>query len=118
MGQQLFYSFCKSCGGMRGWFNRKTVFNECKCNREKPMYKKMYKKDFDNLNLILNDTSIDRETKYSNYKYWQKRINGRINDLSPLIKECKEKSIALLDLSPELHEEWIELHNVKLFYNF
>ena len=118
MGQQLFYSFCKSCGGMRGWSNRKTVFNECKCNTEKPMYKKMYKKDFEHLNLVLHSKDIDEKTKVDNYQYWQKRVNGRINDLSPLISECKEKGISILDLSPELHEEWIELHNVKMYYNF
>jgi hypothetical protein len=119
MGQQLFYSFCKSCGGMRGWSNRKTVFNECKCNREKPMYKKMEDKDFELMNFILNSTSeISNTQKAEQYQYWKKRVVGRIDLLQPLIDELKNKNILLLEISPDLHKEWIELNNVKLYYNF
>jgi hypothetical protein len=103
---------------MRGWQNKKTVFNKCKCNRTTAMYKRMDKKDFEHMNLVLMDTTLDEILRHENYVYWKKRVNGRIEDLTPLINECKEKNIPLFNLSPELHEEWIELHNVKLFYNF
>lgn len=118
MGHQMYYNFCKICGGMRGWMNKKTVFNECKCNRINSIYKQMYKKDFEHMNTILNDLSIETTIKRENYVYWQKRVNGRIELLTPLVNECKEKNIDLFTLSNELHEEWIELHNVKLYYNF
>jgi len=118
MGEQLFYAFCRDCGGMRGWQNRRTVFNDCKCNRDVAIFKKMEDKDFQHMGSILSDTNISDDIKADQYLYWKKRVNGRIELLKPLIEELKEKNILLLDLSPDLHKEWIELHNVKLYYNF
>ena len=52
------------------------------------------------------------------YEYWKKRINERIEYLMPLMDELKNKGISLATLSKELHQEWIELIEVKEYYKF
>ena len=75
-------------------------------------------KSFEHLNDILSDMKLDETLRKNQFEYWKARVNGRISELQPLISELKEKGVLLLDLSPELHTEWVELNNVKLFYNF
>jgi hypothetical protein len=82
------------------------------------IYKGMEFKSFEHLNDILSDMKLDETLRQHQFEYWKARVNGRISELEPLINELKEKGILLLDLSPELHTEWVELHNVKLFYKF
>jgi DNA-directed RNA polymerase subunit RPC12/RpoP len=91
-----------------------TVYHKCK---PKP-FKQMDKKDFEHMNMFLQNKDIDQATKASNFEYWKKRINGRIEYLTPLMDECIKKGIDIATLSKELHEEWIELHEHKRFYNF
>ena len=52
------------------------------------------------------------------YEYWKKRINERIHYLTPLINELKKKKISLATVSKELHQEWIELIEVKEYFKF
>lgn len=90
-----------------------TTYHKCKF---KPV-KQMEKKDFEHMNLVLHpSTKMDKSEKTYQYEYWQKRINLRIEYLTPLINECKDKGYDLATISKELHEEWIELHEVKRFY--
>jgi hypothetical protein len=35
MACQLYYNFCKKCGGIIGKSNGKIVFNDCKCKTKK-----------------------------------------------------------------------------------
>lgn len=92
-----------------------TLWHKCKL---KPV-KQMEKKDFEQLNLIMHsDTKIDDKIKIHQYEYWQNRINLRIDYLIPLINECNDKGYELATISKELHEEWLELHEVKRFYKF
>ena len=79
----------------------------------------MEKKDFEHMNLVLHpSTKMDKSEKTYQYEYWQKRINMRIDYLTPLINECNTNGYDLATISKELHEEWLELHEVKRFYNF
>jgi hypothetical protein len=114
MGHILLYGFCK-CGKMYGKTNGKTVFNDCKCSKMK--FKQMEQKDFEHMAISLQETK-EPNTKKQIFEYWQKRVNGRLNELAPLITELNKKNISLLSLSKELNEEYLELNNVKLFYNF
>ena len=82
------------------------------------MYKHMEKKDFEDMNAFLKDLTILSHVKQGVYEYWKARVNERIKMLTPLIEELKEKHITLLEVSPQLHEEWVDLHDVKLFYQF
>jgi len=82
------------------------------------IYKGMEFKSFEQMNDILSDMKLDETLRQHQFEYWKARVNGRISELEPLINELKEKGILFLDLSPELHTEWIELNNVKLFYKF
>lgn len=92
-----------------------TSYHKCKL---KPV-KQMEKKDFEHMNVVLHSsTKMDKSEKTYQYEYWQKRINMRIQYLTPLINECSNKGYDLATISKELHEEWIELHEVKRFYNF
>jgi hypothetical protein len=80
-------------------------------------FKQMEKIDFEHMHISLKDES-DSKLKADLFKYWSNRVNGRLNELNPLIKELNQKNISLLSLSKELNEEFLELNNVKLFYNF
>lgn len=92
-----------------------TSYHKCKI---KPV-KQMEKKDFKHLNIILHpDTKIDDDIRRHQHEYWQKRINMRIDYLTPLINECNSNGYDLATISKELHEEWLELHEVKRFYKF
>lgn len=91
------------------------TYHKCKF---KPV-KQMEKKDFEHMNLVLHPyTKMDKSEKTYQYEYWQKRINMRIDYLTPLINECNTNGYDLATISKELHEEWLELHEVKRFYNF
>ena len=95
--------------------NHPTLWHKCK---HQPV-KQMEKKDFEHLDLILNpDTKMDFEIRRHQHEYWKKRINLRIEYLKPLINECSNKGYDLATISKELHEEWLQLHEVKRFYNF
>jgi hypothetical protein len=92
-----------------------TLWHRCKL---KPV-KQVEKKDFEHINLVLNpNNDINPEDKRYQYEYWEKRINLRIEYLTPLINECNQKGYCLATLSKELHEEWLQLHEVKRFYKF
>ena len=52
------------------------------------------------------------------YNYWKKRINERIEYLTPLMNELKEKGYNLALISKELHQEWILLIESKEYFNF
>lgn len=79
----------------------------------------MERKDFEHMNIVLHPSiKMDKSEKKYQYEYWQKRINMRINYLTPLINECNNNGYDLATISKELHEEWIELHEIKRFYNF
>jgi hypothetical protein len=103
---------------MKAWNFKGVIRNHCKCNFEMNIFKQMEKKDFEHMNMFLQNKDIDPTTKASNFEYWKKRINGRIEYLTPLMDECIKKGIDIATLSKELHEEWIELHEHKRFYNF
>jgi hypothetical protein len=69
----------------------------------------------------LNEVLHDKENIVKNgdqYDYWKKRINERIDYLTPLMDELKSKGISLATLSKELHQEWIELLEVKEYFKF
>jgi hypothetical protein len=85
---------------------------------KRQIFKQMESKDFEHMNSILHSKDIDSVTKFSQFSYWQKRVNGRIEYLLPLMEECLEKGIEIATLSKELHQEWIELHEHKRYYNF
>jgi hypothetical protein len=111
MAHQLLYGFCRKCGGMYGTRKGKQVFNDCKC-------KKIKRKRMDE-----NDFYLMHEAKKNNWdestkNYWFKRVNDRIKELEPLISECLTKGVDILNLSPELEREWVELHECKEFYQF
>lgn len=92
-----------------------SLWHKCKL---KPV-KQMEKKDFEQLHMILSpSTKLDDQIRLHQFEYWQKRINLRIEYLRPLINECNNNGYDLATISKELHEEWIELHEVKRFYNF
>lgn len=92
-----------------------TQWHKCKI---KPV-KQVNKKDIEHLQMILDpNTNIEDEIRSHQYQYWKQRINLRIDYLTPLINECSLKGYDLSTLSKELHEEWIELHEIKRFYKF
>ena len=81
--------------------------------------KQMDKKSFEHLAYILDPKSnIDEETRHHQYEYWKNRINLRIQYIQPVINECMNKGYDIATISKELHDEWIELHEVKRFYKF
>jgi hypothetical protein len=116
MGHQLIYGFCKKCKGMYGKRAGKQVFSSCKCKIIKER-KQMEPNDFYQLNKILNDRGCIVYLG-DQYEYWKKRINERIVYLTPLMDELKQKGLSLATLSKELHQEWIELLEVKEYYKF
>jgi hypothetical protein len=78
--------------------------------------KQMEPNDFYQMYEILHDKGC-RITFGDQYEYWTKRIRERILYLTPLMNELKQKGISLATLSKELHQEWIELLEVKEYYN-
>lgn len=95
--------------------NHPTQWHKCK---PKPV-KQVEKKDFEHLQMILDpSTKVEDEIRANQYEYWQQRINLRIDYLTPLIEECSSKGYDLSTLSKELHEEWLQLHEIKRFYKF
>lgn len=109
---------CDECSKEHIYTSRQkhpSVFHNCKL---KPV-KQVEKKDFEHLHLVLSpNNNISNDDKRHQYEYWEKRINLRIKYLTPLINECNEKGYCLATLSKELHEEWLQLHEVKRFYKF
>ena len=79
--------------------------------------KQMEQENFYHLNQMLIDNGKVIQTG-DQYEYWKKRINERIEYLTPLMDELKNKGISLATLSKELHQEWIELIEVKEYYKF
>ena len=79
--------------------------------------KQMEHENFCHLNEVLHDKgNIVRNG--DQYDYWKKRINERIDYLTPLMDELKSKGISLATLSKELHQEWVELIEVKEYFKF
>ena len=78
--------------------------------------KQMEPNDFYNLNEILHHNGR-KISKGDQYDYWRKRINERIEYLTPLMNELKQKGINLATLSKELHQEWLELIEYKEYFN-
>ena len=113
MGKETQTWTCHFCGNLHIWNNKYKYCNCCDYIK----FKQMDKQAFDHMHMILQDNS-DVKLKANSYEYWKKRVNGRLNQLEPLIKELNQKNISLLSLSKELNEEYIELNNVKLFYKF
>jgi hypothetical protein len=79
--------------------------------------KQMEPENFCYLNEVLHDKGCVVNTG-DQYDYWKKRINERIEYLTPLMDELKVKGISLATLSKELHQEWIELIEVKEYFKF
>jgi hypothetical protein len=52
------------------------------------------------------------------YEYWKKRVNERINYLTPLMNEISDKRLNLAFISKELNQEWLMLIEVKEYHNF
>ena len=78
---------------------------------EKPDFNYMY-------HVLSGETGIDATQKQYQFEYWEKRVLGRIDYLTPLIQECKKKGVDLITLSKELYNEWIELHTCVDYYGF
>lgn len=78
--------------------------------------KQMEPNDFYKLNEILHYDGR-KINKGDQYNYWKKRINQRIEYLTPLMNELKQKGINLATLSKELHQEWLELIECKEYFN-
>jgi hypothetical protein len=78
--------------------------------------KQMEPNDFHQMYQILHDKGC-KITYGDQYEYWTKRIRERIQYLTPLMNELKQKGISLATLSKELHQEWIELLEAKEYYN-
>jgi hypothetical protein len=79
--------------------------------------KQMEPENFYHLNKVLHDKGC-LVNNGDQYDYWKKRINERIKYLTPLMDELKSKGISLATLSKELHQEWIELIEVKEYFKF
>jgi hypothetical protein len=77
----------------------------------------MEPENFYHLNKVLHDKGC-LVNNGDQYDYWKKRINERIKYLTPLMDELKSKGISLATLSKELHQEWIELIEVKEYFKF
>jgi hypothetical protein len=79
--------------------------------------KQMEPDNFYHLNEVLHDKGNVVQNG-DQYDYWKKRINERIEYLTPLMDELKVKGISLATLSKELHQEWVELLEVKEYFKF
>jgi hypothetical protein len=79
--------------------------------------KQMEPENFYHLNKVLHHKGC-LVNNGDQYDYWKKRINERIEYLMPLMDELKHKGISLATLSKELHQEWIELLEVKEYFKF
>lgn len=73
--------------------------------------------DFYRMYQILEVESIEETERLRQFNYWTKRVVERIEYLKPLIEELKLKKIDLSTLSKELHQEWLDLIEVRKFYN-
>ena len=89
-----------------------TLIHNCKLKK----MKQVEPSDFYRLNEILHDKKCKITCGYQ-YDYWKRRINERIEYLTPLMNELKIKGISLATLSKELHQEWIELIECKEYFN-
>lgn len=79
----------------------------------------MEKKDFEHMNMVLyNNLGQTKRQKEDQFIYWEKRVLSRIDYLTPLIEECKNKGLDLRTISLELSNEWIELHTCVDYYGF
>jgi hypothetical protein len=109
---------CKKCNKEILYTSKQmhpTQWHKCKIK----LVKQMEKKDFEHLQMILEpSTKVSSSIIAHQYEYWQQRVNLRIEYLTPLIDECSLKGYDLSTLSKELHEEWLELHEIKRFYKF
>jgi len=116
MGHEILYSVCDKCKGLTITTGKIKTTN-CKCEKLKPT-KQMESKDFEHMHMILTDKTIDGTTKNSQFDYWRKRVTDRVNYLTPIIKECKDKGYEIREISLELSNEWIELHACIDYYKF
>jgi hypothetical protein len=107
---------CKYCEKETIYTSRQkhpSLYHNCKIKERR----QMEPSDFYNLNEILHDRGC-KTTAGDQFEYWKKRINERIKYLEPLIQELRNKKISLATLSKELNQEWLELIEVKEYYNF
>lgn len=119
MGHQTQVWKCKFCKKLH-IYNNKYKYCNCIENMKKPV-KQMEEKDFRFMNDVLDSSNlknISPNERNTQFEYWKKRLNLRIEYLTPLINECNIKGIDLATISKELHEEWLELHEAKRYYNF
>ena len=78
----------------------------------------MTQKEFYSMNSVLRGREFTAKTKNELFRYWKKRVLNRINYLEPLINELLEKEISLISLSKSLYEEWKELKDANMYYQF
>jgi hypothetical protein len=93
--------------------NHPSINHKCKLKERK----QMEPENFYHLNKVLHHKGC-LVNNGDQYDYWKKRINERIKYLTPLMDELKSKGISLATLSKELHQEWIELIEVKEYFKF